>query len=237
LAKLEDLSTKLWEGDHRLIQSSPTEETTTQQQTICPNIIPSLVQTVAAAAAAVQQVDNLSTRGAAAAVLHLCTTDHPENRAAIGAVENGIIHAGLTKLVNDKMQIYNNNNNSDKSITEKKKIKATSVVANAAKAIWILVYNNEKNHKGFFDSGAVEALVNVVNHYKTDDKDASEYAQSSICYKAVMWSLAALQNLGASDPFHSAGGMDEISSGKIITPCQGRICTNFETSRLSRTCL
>ena len=100
LAKLEDLGTKLRDGDHRLVRPSPTDETAAQQQAICPDIIPSLVQTVVVVG---DSDDDLSTRGAAAEVLHLCTTNHPENRAAIGSVESGTIHAGLTKLVNEEV--------------------------------------------------------------------------------------------------------------------------------------
>jgi hypothetical protein len=79
-SELQEMSQKLRGDDNRLFRPSPTEATAMAQNEVCPNEIPSLVETLHASNL------TLRTRGNAAEVLQLCTTNNPRNRAKIGSV-------------------------------------------------------------------------------------------------------------------------------------------------------
>ena len=220
---------QLRSGDKRLMRASPSDETSAKQLKICPPIIAGLVETLNAD-------EGMELRAAAAHTLHLCTTNNPGNRAAIGNIgfpnatsanetasetnadstassyatgEGGAqtppqmpyrhhkdspynnVHRGLAMLIADGITVYNN-----ETSTNARRIEATNAIAEASQAIWILAYNNVHNHEAFIVVGAVEALLSVVMSCRVDF-DAEE-DEDSLCSQAVMWSLAALQNLAAT---------------------------------------
>ena len=92
---------------------------------------------------------------------------------------------------------------SDSQTSEHDKRTALEAIAEAGEAIWILSFNNEENHRGFLTSKTLDALVHVVNNC-----DVPNRFEPAICSKAVMWSLAALQNLAASYCHTDWGGCD-----------------------------
>jgi hypothetical protein len=191
LTAVQELHKELRGGDDRLIRPSPTKETAAAQTETCPFMISSLVETVKSGA-------NISVRGEAAEVLALCTTENPANRADIGLTNKGQVFDSITDLFKSGNATWESTRGPDGrmrvSDTEGEKIRAgvTKAFAQAAEAIWILSYNNENNQKGFFNAGTVEVLMGTIKMCPVN------FNRDGVCSEAVMWMLAALQNLAAS---------------------------------------
>jgi hypothetical protein len=176
---LTNMKTRLSEDDHRLVRfSTLSEETRELQDDVCPIAISHVYRSL--------ESGDIVHAGLAAEVLQLCTTDNPQNRATIG--KTGYVHIGLNSLINEGVAIYH-----DEHKSAKEKREATHAVAKGAEAVWILSYNDDYNADMFFDAGLVYSLMSVLKFCIVDFDDGE-----SICSDAVMWSLAALQNLAAT---------------------------------------
>jgi hypothetical protein len=190
LTDLKEVHKKLRAGDIRLIRPSPTAETAAAQRKTCPSMIPSLVETV-------RSSSDMKARGEAAEVLALCTTDNPTNRAEIGTANKGQVFDAVSDLFNSSMALWNSTKIDGKlksSDRKGEKIRAgvAKVLAQAAEAVWILSYNNERNQEGFFDAGMVDLLMMTIKACPV------YFSRDGACSETVMWALAALQNLAAS---------------------------------------
>lgn len=176
---LTNMKTRLAEHDHRLVRvNTLSEETTELQDDVCLVAIPHVYESLAA--------EDIAHAGLAAEVLQLCTTDNPRNRATIG--KTGFVHLNLNSLIKLGVSIYH-----DEHKSAKEKREATHAVAKGAEAVWILSYNDDYNADMFVDAGLVDSLMEVLKFCHVDFEDGE-----SICSDAVMWSLAALQNLAAT---------------------------------------
>jgi hypothetical protein len=176
---LTNMKMRLAEDDHRLVRlSTLSEETTELQDDVCPIAIPHVYEAL--------ESGDIAHAGLAAEVLRLCTTDNPRNRATIG--KTGYVHIGLNSLLNDGIAIYH-----DEHKSTKEKREATHAVAKGAEAVWILSYNHDYNADMFADAGLIYSLMSVLKFCLVNFED-----EESICSDAVMWSLAALQNLAAT---------------------------------------
>jgi hypothetical protein len=189
LPELQGLSETLRGDDGRLIRPTPTKTTARVQSVTCPSVIPSLVKTLH------NKTLPLEVRGEAAEVLHLCTTNNPANRAKIGSVVNGKVFEGIADLIHTSMTTWN----ATVPLVNTKRLevyqtmdRVGKTVAQAAEAVWILSFNNEANQKGFYDAGLVDVLVRTIQTCPV------HFGHASPCSEAVMWSLAALQNMAAS---------------------------------------
>ncbi|KAG7344123.1 hypothetical protein IV203_022131 [Nitzschia inconspicua] len=189
LSELQGLSQALRSDDERLIRPSPTEATIRIQTIACPSVIPSLVKTLG------DKKLSLPVRGEAAEVLHLCITNNPTNRAKIGRVENGAVFDGIKDLIHTSMTTWN----ASIPLVHSGRIEVYQTmdlvgktVAQAAEAVWILSFNNEMNQQGFFSAGVVDELVRTIQTCPV------RFGHEGPCSEAVMWSLAALQNMAAS---------------------------------------
>jgi hypothetical protein len=187
-SELQEMSQKLRGDDNRLFRPSPTEATAMAQNEVCPNEIPSLVETLHASNL------TLRTRGNAAEVLQLCTTNNPRNRAKIGSVNRGKVFMAMKDLMHEGMSTYNTTLPLRIDARKRKALLdgAGKAIAQAAEAVWILSYNNENNQKGFFEAGVVDELIMIIQNCQVS------FDKVGPCSEAVMWSLAALQNLAAS---------------------------------------
>lgn len=189
LSDLQQLSQTLRGNDDRLIRQSPTEDTTRIQGIVCHSAIPSLVKTL------VNSTQPLAVRGEAADVLHLCTTNNPSNRAKIGTVNSGKVFDGIKELIHASMKTWN----ATMPMVDSGRVEVYrtmdlvgKTVAQAAEAVWILSFNNERNQDLFFQAGIVDELVRTIQTCPI------HFGHVSPCSEAVMWSLAALQNMAAS---------------------------------------
>ncbi|KAL3913249.1 MAG: hypothetical protein SGILL_006566 [Bacillariaceae sp.] len=187
-AELVAMSEKLRGDDSRLVRPSPTKETAKAQNEVCPSEISSLVETLSADSLTLQ------TRGQAAEVLQLCTTNNAKNRAKIGSVGRGTIFTAARELLHEGMSTYNATLPMRASPQKRKELLdgIGKSLAQVAEAVWILSFNNENNQKGFFEAGVVEELIATIQACPIT------FGQEGPCSEAVMWSLAALQNLAAS---------------------------------------
>lgn len=191
LTALEELHKELRGGDDRLIRPSPTKETAEAQTELCPFMISSLVETV-------KSSTDIKVRGEAAEVLALCTTENPANRADVGLANNGEVFEAISDLFKSGRTIWDSTKGADgkmrlsDKVGERKRGKVTKAFAQAAEAIWILSYNNENNQKGFFNAGIVDVLMGTIKFCPVS------FSRDGVCSEAVMWMLAALQNLAAS---------------------------------------
>lgn len=189
MSELQGFNHMLRGEDDRLVRPSPTEATSKTQRKICPSVIPSLVKTL------VNGSLPLPVRGEAAEVLHLCTTNNPYNRAKVGTTNNGKVFEAIKDLIHTSMKTWN----STVPLVNTKRLEVYQTmdlvgktVAQAAEAVWILSFNNEKNQRGFYDAGIVDELIMAIKTCPV------RFGYDGPCSAAVMWSLAALQNMAAS---------------------------------------
>ncbi|CAD7955368.1 unnamed protein product [Amoebophrya sp. A120] len=129
-------------------------------------------------------------------VIHLLTTNSPENRRALEPLLGYVAH-GLTSFGNFT--------------------KHSETIATAAEAVWILSFNDKKNQEILtFEYNAIEKLAAVLDNYFTyydttrDEQDTAmanrkemkppqiNVEAAKFAPIAAMWAAAALQNLAAS---------------------------------------
>jgi hypothetical protein len=154
MSKLQELHKELRGDDDRLIRFDVTDETANAQRDICPFIISSLVDTI-------HRADDLQLRGQAAEVLALCTTSNRANRIDIGDTDHGQIYVALDDLIVKSMETWNSTKAMDRQKETQRAVReeAGKVLAQAAEAVWILSYNNERNVEGFFKAGIIDHFV------------------------------------------------------------------------------
>lgn len=186
---LTNMKTRLADVDNRLVRfSTLSEETKELQDDVCPIAIPHIYESL--------ESGDIAHAGLAAEVLQLCTTNNPRNRATIG--RTGYVHKRLNSLINNGVATYH-----DEHKSAKEKRQATHALAKVSEAVWILSYNDDYNADLFVDAGLVHSLMSVLKFCIVDFKD-----EESICSDAVMWSLAALQNLAATYCNSNSGRCD-----------------------------
>ena len=216
LEYLENLILKLRpnkDDDYYLIRvEEPTDKTKHAQEEYCSStILQSLVTTLIddkninlQYGDGIQKI--LHIRGEICHILYLCSTYNQHNKQLIGKVLNGSVYTGITNVINDSLRQYNNT----------RFILHTDIIAKAAEAVYVLSFNNIHNQIGFYNSGTVDSLLLFIlncpirindNDNNIDDNNnmmmmmSKNYYHNNNnwqCTKAVMWSLAALQNLVAT---------------------------------------
>jgi hypothetical protein len=144
-----------------------------------------LIVTTAATAAAPKENDDDVTEFQRLALEYItfCVTDNPTLRSMFSEVPG--IHKAIVALL---------------------KSESSAVSASAAHVIYIGSFANKENHYGFFRAGAIAALTDIVLRYpvdtaegdKTTATSSSTSSSPSVRADQAMWSLAALQNMGAS---------------------------------------
>lgn len=185
LDDLQIINTMIRQGDDAMIRLEPTKASAVRQKTVCRRMRNKLVETL-------EKAQGLSVRSEAAEAIRLCTASNPQNRQDFALENSGTLYTGLKDVIDSGLRVYN----ATLDAARAERIKALQSIAKAAEAIWILTFNNDQGQEEFFRIGAVDSLIRVLRTCTIDNsQNGKRYSHSS---KAVMWSLASLQNLAAT---------------------------------------
>jgi hypothetical protein len=201
---LQSMKEHLIGEDFRLVRHSATPETVELQNDVCPIAIPHIYEslrlqeeedetTASPEDESETYITALKLRTLAAEVLTLCTTDNPTNRKAIAELEE--VHISLKHLLDEGLKLWKEGETAD---DHAKMDFGAQAMGYAAQAVWILAYNDETNIQKFTASGIIDSLLYVMNGCDIDFDEAEEKGYQEECSFAVMWTLAALQNLAAT---------------------------------------
>ena len=199
---LQTMKDHLIGDDLRLVRHSAPPETVEIQKDVCPIAIPHIYESlqdhvsisIDTSTDSEEYINSFELRILAAEVLTLCTTDNPKNRAAFG--EQPDIHIVLKHMIDEGLRLWREGA-ADKEGDTKMDLGARAI-GMAAQAVWILAFNSEHNVEYFLDVKMIDSLLLVINVCEIDFDEAEENGYEEECSIAVMWSLAALQNLAAT---------------------------------------
>lgn len=163
--ELAELIRDLKGTDERIMRWDATKHTAKRQQS---GACEKLVQVAADLVQAKQKKDDTHWR-LACEYATWCITDNPYQRARFSEQEG--IHEAVVRVV---------------------KSGSPEASAAASHLIYIATFSNEKNHQGFFQAGAVQAVADVITSSLSNKKEPKPLAVQ------LMWAMAALQNMEAS---------------------------------------